>query len=562
MATACTETHESYHVSLEELCARAGVAQFGDIESAWDYVEGRDLLDLDVAASCSAQLDFIAKFKLHWASALPHSLGIPEEWKQIGRPTAWNLQTWMHSAALMSWLQPIDEHTTTLSEAQLATNHDDLSSFAPDFSLRAPQSSVPRSEDDQPFSKNSLYTLPFFFEIVTYPGDEDNATFSIPSFFLSTPGCVLVPKLQLDFPPPLQGASECPSETFGLLMDSYNPFPSSIDLMKATLLEPALLVGMKGPSPWPSHISSHPVSSTIPPTSMDLKVRDLSQVIQPSLDTHLLNWCLRCEQNVQAKVPLPFVSSSSLPPCFMIFGILYDADGLVIVAHIPYPAASPAMATTSDCTLSYAYLSCIVDRIPMTGADRPSSLDASTESLILANFRAALALSSLQRHAFMMLTLWERVEWPTAIVDVFAALSGSGKSEDGSGSQYYDYSEDNDSCTDDRIDEEEEDDRSRKSADIDHDHDHDHDYDDDGDGDPIENKSKSNKGGARDDYVGDEDGSRENEDGGGIQDYGYSEDHGNITDGRNEEEEDGRSHKSVDIDHDHDVTIGLYHEYI
>ena len=82
---------------------------------------------------------------------------------------------------------------TTLSDTQLATKHDDLSSFAPDFLLRAPQSSVSRSEDDQPFSKNSLYALPFFFEIVTYPGDEDNAAFSIPSFFLSTPGCVLVP---------------------------------------------------------------------------------------------------------------------------------------------------------------------------------------------------------------------------------------------------------------------------------------------------------------------------------------------------------------------------------
>ena len=51
------------------------------LNRAWNYVEGSDLLDLDVAASCSTQLDFIAKFKMHWASALPHSLGIPEEWK-------------------------------------------------------------------------------------------------------------------------------------------------------------------------------------------------------------------------------------------------------------------------------------------------------------------------------------------------------------------------------------------------------------------------------------------------------------------------------------------------
>lgn len=93
----------------------------------------------------------------------------------------------------MPWLESIDTHITWLSEGQIASTHDDLSSFAPDFLLRAPLSAIRRGEGDSPLSKNSLYAFPFFLEIVTYPGDEDNATFAITSFFLTTPGCVLVP---------------------------------------------------------------------------------------------------------------------------------------------------------------------------------------------------------------------------------------------------------------------------------------------------------------------------------------------------------------------------------
>ena len=43
----------------------------------------------------------------------------------------------------------------------------------------------------------------------------------------------------------------------------------------------------------------------------------------------------------------------------------------------------------------------------------PSS--ASHDALILSNLRAALALSCLQRHAFIMSTLTEGVSWPPAI---------------------------------------------------------------------------------------------------------------------------------------------------
>ncbi|ETW76853.1 hypothetical protein HETIRDRAFT_389894, partial [Heterobasidion irregulare TC 32-1] len=146
----------------------------------------------------------------------------------MGSPNTWNFQEWLHSAALMPWLQPINPHIAWLSKEQVEITHDDLSSFAPDFLLRAPHSAIRRNEGDSPLSKNPLYAFPFFLEIITYPGDEDNAAFAIPSFFLTTPGCVLTPKLQLDFPSSLQGSSAPLFEAFGLLMDSFNPSPSPV----------------------------------------------------------------------------------------------------------------------------------------------------------------------------------------------------------------------------------------------------------------------------------------------------------------------------------------------
>lgn len=87
----------------------------------------------------------------------------------------------------------------------------------------------------------------------------------------------------------------------------------------------------------------------------------------------------------------------------MLFGLIYDAKEVTIVAHIPF--------MTSDDTYSFA--SCIVDTIPyppVTGSDKVS------EPWFLDRLRVGMALMCLQKHAFHMAGLWECVVWPNDLV--------------------------------------------------------------------------------------------------------------------------------------------------
>lgn len=212
-----------------------------------------------------------------------------------------------------------------------------------------------------------------------------------------------MPKLESDFPPMLSGVNTRPGEAFGLLMDPMFPFSVNSKTTRASIIQPALLIGMKGPSQWP--ILPSVISPSTPQVSLDQKLHDLSQVIQPSLVAHLVNWYLKNKGKL----------SSPLPPWFMLFGILYDADGLVIVAHIPYYVNTSASSTSSSCAQSLAYLSCMVDYIPMVGLTRRTPLSVQ-QSPILNNVRAALALSTLRGHAYNMTTQWEGVAWPASVV--------------------------------------------------------------------------------------------------------------------------------------------------
>ncbi|ETW82175.1 hypothetical protein HETIRDRAFT_115597 [Heterobasidion irregulare TC 32-1] len=377
---------ESTQLSLAEVCQTIGV-DLNNIGSG-------------IMKECTPQLEFISNFKRHWSSSEPRSLGIPLEWKLKRPPNPWHMQELTSSSALMTLMRPIENLLKYLIEDELIQRHDNFDSFAPDFLLRAPRTAVLRSGSDNPLSINSYYSLHFFLETVAYPGDEDTATFVVSSFFLSTPGCTLMPKLESDFPPILSGANARPVEAFGLLMDPMFPFSINSKAARASIIQPALLIGMKGPSQWPTLPSV--ISPSTPQVSLDQKLHDLSQLIQPNLVAHLVNWYLKNKGKL----------GSPLPPWFMLFGILYDADGLVIVAHIPYVNTS---SSSTSSTQSLAYLSCVVDYIPMVGLARRTPLSVQ-QSPVLNNVRAALALSTLQRHAYNMTTQWEGVAWPVSVV--------------------------------------------------------------------------------------------------------------------------------------------------
>lgn len=200
---------------------------------------------------------------------------------------------------------------------------------------------------------------------------------------------------------------------------------------QADILHPALLVGIS-PNRDTYHI--HPL-------------HDLAFAVQFHLNAHLENWR---RANKKPDPPIEpgdglhgllgddfevgrsgqldtesVLSSSSVPqilcpPWMVLFGILYESgrDGhLTIVAHIPYaPVGQNLLELDHEST---HYVSCVVDRISLPGImDDPDihpSPASTSESPYLANFRAAMCLLTLKRHALFMADAWEKTIWPDPI---------------------------------------------------------------------------------------------------------------------------------------------------
>jgi len=203
-----------------------------------------------------------------------------------------------------------------------------------------------------------------------------------------------------------------PDIDFALLM---NPIGSSRELglrrdrcLRLSLMHPALVVGVKGPIAWSKYLAdSKPFQR---PVSEHAAMENLAAAVQPSLDTHLLNWQLRCEQIDRVVSP----SGIELPAWFMVLGVIYDAESIVIVAHIPFIVTPKQIITRQsvDSGPRFSYLSCVVDRIPFSPVSTEAPL---SQAWFRDRFRAAFALVSLQTHAFRLASLWENVVWPPEI---------------------------------------------------------------------------------------------------------------------------------------------------
>ena len=97
----------------------------------------------------------------------------------------------MDAAALMHWIRPILTHTAFISPDEVRKRHNSREeSFLPDFLLYAPNDTDAQTEDVDPWA-DPTYALPFFLDLITYPGDEGSAEMAISGFFLPTPGCTL-----------------------------------------------------------------------------------------------------------------------------------------------------------------------------------------------------------------------------------------------------------------------------------------------------------------------------------------------------------------------------------
>ncbi|THH15532.1 hypothetical protein EW146_g4955 [Bondarzewia mesenterica] len=412
---------------LADLCHGSGVASDGDDASTevdWHFSEDIASLDSSIATACTAQVAYLRNFKAGWANT--GSLSIPLEWLPRGQPTSSNIHDWLHSSALSVWIASLDQHITFLTRSQVIARHDNPTSFEPDFLLHQPKHLRIREPfaPEEAFLTNPLRSISFFFEMATYPGGEDSARSAIAGVFMSTPGCLLKSNFKSTFPAPLQGLLGPSSGDFALLLNPIASYPPKCRDMKASILHPALLLGMKGPAPWPPF----PVSISQPASSFDClsrKLRDLSQLTQPNLMTHILNWHLRCKHVTRWPGSPSLPPYDCLPAWFMQFGILYDAEYLTIIAHVPFLPALPLSQTkrpvaSNSISPRFSYLSCVVDRIPLAGVARSELVSTNMEPPILSNFRAALALFSLQKHAFMMAALWEGVTWPVLTAEALA----------------------------------------------------------------------------------------------------------------------------------------------
>jgi len=135
------------------------------------------------------------------------------------------------------------------------------------------------------------------------------------------------------FPTRVVGSQTPPDIDFSLLL---NPIGSSGELgsrrdrcLRLSLMHPALVVGVKGPIAWPKSLADPMPSQRL--VNEHIVLENLAAAVQPSLDTHLLNWLLRCEQILR----VTSFSNTPLPAWFMVLGVIYDAESIVIVAHIP-----------------------------------------------------------------------------------------------------------------------------------------------------------------------------------------------------------------------------------
>lgn len=177
-------------------------------------------------------------------------------------------------------------------------------------------------------------------------------------------------------------------------------------------MHPAFILGKRAASSY-SGGPPHSHSQIIFDSNDDLI--DLARLAQPHLDAHVSNWRVLCERNPDNHRP-------HLPPGLVLFGLLYHGDmngHLSIVAHIPYldHATQPPDAASP----SWSFVSCVVDTIPLLGiASDAEEHSSSPESPYLANFRAAIALLTLKRHAFVSADAWEKAMHSELIEDAIA----------------------------------------------------------------------------------------------------------------------------------------------
>ncbi|OBZ66997.1 hypothetical protein A0H81_12886 [Grifola frondosa] len=326
--------HDTCHDALEsELGSRAKVNFANLLEKAglcpqapsrnWHFAESVAAIEPHIATACSLQLQFLQNLQRNWRPSHSEKFQLPDEWKPKAedRTCAIRPAEFFDPFALHLFLESLSDHVSFLSHAEVVNRHLDPTSCKPDFLLFTRHRLVEHDEDystlinppETAFTCNARVLLSYFKDVVTCEGDELSAEYSIPGIFTSTPGCWLRCNPEFDFPPPFGTPRSFPPVDFAVLFHPIGPsrrFSFGRDQhLRMDVLHPALVLGVKGPVPWPDSSNDEPSSS------LDEILHNLALSIQPNLDTHLLNWFLLCEQ-----AETPSHNCLALPPGWSYLG--------------------------------------------------------------------------------------------------------------------------------------------------------------------------------------------------------------------------------------------------
>ncbi|EMD34849.1 hypothetical protein CERSUDRAFT_125378, partial [Gelatoporia subvermispora B] len=166
---------------------------------------------------------------------------------------------------------------------------------------------------------------------------------------------------------------------------------------------PALILCSKGPTAWRG--------STDPPGSLSAILNSMASTATISLDSMTNAWSLRTGQmtgQLQLSCPsdIPELAGNSehaLPDWAFLLGIIYDAESIHFVAHIPY---------IPEGKTEYHYLSLLFETLPFPANDTANCIQDSFRD----RYRVALAFLCLQHHIFRLTALWDGVIWPPDVV--------------------------------------------------------------------------------------------------------------------------------------------------
>ncbi|EMD34845.1 hypothetical protein CERSUDRAFT_117051 [Gelatoporia subvermispora B] len=162
---------------------------------------------------------------------------------------------------------------------------------------------------------------------------------------------------------------------------------------------PSLVLCSKGPVAW--------TGSEDLPGSLSSVLEDMASTATISLDSLVSAWSHRkgrLQVNCPSDIPeLESDGEHALPGWAFLLGIVYDAEEIHFIAHIP---------RIHDGETEYKYISLLFETLPFPAIDTSNSSENSLQD----RYRVALAFLCLQHHIFRLTSLWDGVAWPLEVV--------------------------------------------------------------------------------------------------------------------------------------------------